>query len=90
MVLTEVTEVAEEMAATAVRMELVVKVQAMARLVVGAVIQLRSERTVTEVGAEMLAIVARLVEPAEPQAWGLALRDFLVSTEIRHSASHRQ
>jgi hypothetical protein len=40
MVLTEVTEVAEEMAATAVRMELVVKMQAMARLVVGAVIQL--------------------------------------------------
>jgi hypothetical protein len=45
---------------------------------------------VTEVGAEMLAIVARLVEPAEPQAWGLALRDFLVSTEIRHSALHRR
>jgi hypothetical protein len=43
MVLTEVTEVAEAMAATAVRMEQVVKVQAMARLVVGAVIQLRSE-----------------------------------------------
>jgi ABC-type tungstate transport system substrate-binding protein len=68
MVLTEVTEVAEEMAATAVRMELVVKVQAMAGLVVAAVFHLRWGRTVTEVGAEMLAIVVRLVEPAEPKA----------------------
>ena len=89
MVLTEVTEVAEEMAATAVRMELVVQMQAMARLVVRAVIQLRSERTVTEVGGEMLAIVVRLVEPAEPQAQA-ARRVLLVSTEIRHFALHRR
>ena len=43
----------------------------------------------TEVGGEMLAIVVRLVEPAEPQAQA-ARRVLLVSTEIRTLALHRR